>query len=119
MAAKPAVRVYHNPRCGTSRAVLELLAQKGVEPEVVEYLKAGWTEPLLRRLMAQAGASARQLLREKEPLVDELGLRGADEAELIGAMCAHPILVNRPIVETAGRAVLARPSERVWEVVDA
>ncbi|HWF00841.1 MAG TPA: arsenate reductase (glutaredoxin) [Caulobacteraceae bacterium] len=117
MASTTPVRVYHNPRCGTSRAVLELLAKKGIEPEVVEYLAAGWTEPVLRRLMAKSATSARGLLRQKEPLAQELRLAGADEAALIAAMIDHPILVNRPIVESGERAVLARPAERVWEIV--
>lgn len=109
------VVIYHNPACGTSRNTLALLREKGIEPQVVEYLKAGWTRPQLEALVAQTGGSAHDILRVRGTRADELGLSDpatSDEA-LIAAMILDPILVNRPIVVTAKGAALCRPAELV------
>ncbi|MFN3513273.1 MAG: arsenate reductase (glutaredoxin) [Phenylobacterium sp.] len=109
------VVIYHNPACGTSRNTLALLREKGVEPQVVEYLKAGWTREQLTDLMARSGLSARELLRERGTRADELGLTDpatSDEA-IVAAMILDPALVNRPIVATPKGAALCRPPELV------
>ena len=111
-----AVTIYHNPRCSTSRTVLGMLREAGVDVEVVDYLQAGWSEPLLRRLIAETGGKTQGLLRAKEPLARELNLAGASDAAVLEAMIDNPVLVERPIVESGGRAVVCRPPERVWEV---
>jgi arsenate reductase len=115
------VTLFHNPNCGTSRKVLAALRDAGVQPAVVDYMKTGWTRPQLQALVAALGPGARprDLLRAKEPLATELGLkdpRASDDA-LLDAMAAHPVLVDRPIVQTAAGARLCRPAERVAELV--
>lgn len=115
------VTVFHNPACGTSRNVVAAVREAGLEPEVVEYLKAGWTRAQLEDLLARmGGARPREILREKGTPAAELGLLDAGVADdaLLDAMVVHPILVNRPIVATPLGVVLARPSERVFEVLD-
>lgn len=115
------VTVFHNPACGTSRNVVAAVREAGLEPEVVEYLKAGWTRAQLEDLLARmGGARPREILRERGTPAAELGLLGEDVSDdtLLEAMVAHPILVNRPIVATPLGVVLARPSERVFEVLD-
>jgi arsenate reductase len=114
------ITVFHNPACGTSRNVLAAIWQAGREPEVVEYLKTGWTEARLRDLLTRMGEGPRAILREKGTPAAELGLldAGVSDDALIDAMIAHPILVNRPIVQTPLGVVLARPSERVFDVLD-
>ncbi len=115
------VTVFHNPACGTSRNVVAAVRESGLEPEVVEYLKAGWTRAQLEDLLARmGGARPREILREKGTPAAELGLldEGVSDETLLEAMVAHPILVNRPIVATPLGVVLARPSERVFEVLD-
>jgi len=115
------VTVFHNPACGTSRNVVAAVRAAGLEPEVVEYLKAGWTRAQLEDLLARmGGARPRELLRDKGTPAAELGLlaEGVSDDALLEAMVAHPILVNRPIVATPLGVVLARPSERVFEVLD-
>lgn len=113
MAKKFPITVYHNPKCGTSRGVLEILEAAGHEPEVIEYMKAGWTKKQLKELFAAAGISAREAMRtnvpEAEPLLDEK----VTDAKIIDAMVEHPILVNRPIVVTPKGTRLCRPSEAV------
>lgn len=114
------VTVFHNPACGTSRNVLAAIRQAGREPEVVEYLKVGWTETRLRDLLTRMGEGPRAILRDKGTPAAELGLLddGVSDEAILAAMVEHPILVNRPIVETPQGVVLARPSERVFEVLD-
>ena len=114
------VRIFHNPACGTSRNVLEALRQAGHEPEVVEYLKTGWDRAELKRLLESAGLTPRQALREKGSLAAELGLldEGVSDDRVLDAMVEHPVLVNRPIVATPKGARLARPMDRMWEVVE-
>jgi arsenate reductase len=111
------ITIFHNPRCGTSRGALELIRAAGHEPTIVEYLKDGWTRPQLLDLLDRTGLSPRALLREKEPLAAELGLADASDETILAGMIEHPILVNRPIVITSKGAVLARPSEKVAEVL--
>lgn len=114
------ITIYHNPRCGTSRNTLAMIRAAGYEPEVVEYLKAGWTVPQLRGLLEAMGAKPRDILRAKEALAAELGLAkaGVSDAEILDAMAAHPILVNRPIVVTPLGTRLARPSEVVLDLLE-
>ena len=114
------VSVFHNPACGTSRNVVAAIRAAGREPRVVEYLKMGWTEPQLREMLARMGQAPRAILREKGTPAAELGLLDPDVSDdaIITAMVAHPVLVNRPIIETPLGIVLARPSERVFDVLD-
>jgi arsenate reductase len=109
------VTIYHNPACGTSRNTLALLREKGIEPEVVDYLKVGWTRPQLEGLMRQIDRPARELLRIKGTQAHELGLTdpAASDAAVIAAMILDPILVERPIVVTPKGAALCRPAELV------
>ena len=113
------VTIYHNPRCGTSRKVLAAIRARGIEPEIVEYLKAPPDAARLRALLAAMGVPARALLRRKEAAFAERGLDdpAKDDAALVAAMAAHPILIERPIVVTDRGAVLCRPAERVAEVL--
>ena len=107
------VVIYHNPACGTSRNTLALLREKGLEPKVVEYLKAGWTREQLEDLLKRMEMGARDILRVKGTNAEELGLTDpsvSDEA-LIAAMIIEPILVNRPIVVSEKGAALCRPAE--------
>ncbi len=112
-----AVTLFHNPRCSTSRNALALLRERGVEPEVVEYLKTGWDAATLNRLAAETGGGLRGLLRTKEEGAKALLAAGASDAVILKAMIAEPILVERPIVETDKGARIGRPIERVLEVL--
>ena len=113
------VTVFHNPRCSTSRQVVEMIRERGVEPRIVEYLKTGWTEARLKALLAEMGARPRDILRTKEGLAVEMGLTGPDATDeaILGAMIADPVLVERPIVRGPNGTVLARPKERALEVL--
>lgn len=107
------VTIYHNPSCGTSRNTLQLLRDKGVEPTVVEYLKAGWTREQLEDLLKRMELGAHDILRVRGTNAEALGLTDpnvSDEA-IIAAMIIEPILVNRPIVVTPKGAALCRPAE--------
>jgi arsenate reductase (glutaredoxin) len=109
------VTVFHNPNCGTSRNVIQLIRDAGHEPEIVEYLKTGWTRPLLRSLLAEMDARPHDVLRVMGTRAEEMGLTDpatSDDA-LIDAMVADPILVNRPIVRAPTGTILARPKEKV------
>ena len=114
------VTVFHNPACGTSRNVLEMVRAAGHEPEVIEYLKTGWTADQLRGLFAEAGLTPREALREKGSPAAELGLldAGVSDDAILAAMAEHPVLVNRPIVQTPKGAALCRPSEKVFDLLD-
>lgn len=114
------ITIFHNPACGTSRNTLGMIRTAGYAPEVVEYLKVGWTEPQLHKLLADMGATPRDVLREKGTPAEALGLLadGVTADDLIRAMVAHPILVNRPIVVTPKGTALCRPSERVWPLLE-
>lgn len=119
MAKSFPVTIYHNPKCSTSRQVLALIEEAGRTPEVVEYVKVGWTKAQLKKLFAEAGLTARQALRTNAPEAEELGLLDPDvsDAKLIDAMVTHPILVNRPIVVTPKGVRLCRPKELVSELL--
>lgn len=113
------VTIYHNPKCGTSRNVLAMIRQSGEEPEVIEYLKTPPTREKLVSLIRKMGISVRDLLRQKGTPYEELGLGDAllsDDA-LLDAMMEHPILINRPIVETEKGTRLCRPSEVVLDIL--
>ncbi|MES2362515.1 MAG: arsenate reductase (glutaredoxin) [Pseudomonadota bacterium] len=113
------ITIYHNPKCGTSRNVLALIRNTGVEPEIIEYLKTPPTREKLQELVAQMAVPVQEVIRQKEAVYKELGLDGpmlTDEA-LIDAMLAHPILINRPIVVTPLATRLCRPSESVLDIL--
>ena len=109
------VTIFHNPNCGTSRNVLAALREAGQNPEVVEYLKVGWTESQLAELFGRMDVKPRDLLRVRGTPAEDLGLTkpGVTDAAIIKAMVAHPILVERPIVVTPKGAALCRPADRV------
>ena len=113
------VIIYHNPDCGTSRNTLGLIRNACIEPHVVEYLKTPPTRLLLRQLIARMGVSVREVIREKGTPYHELGLDNPDltDDQLLDAMMAHPILINRPIVVTPKRVRLCRPSEAVLDLL--
>ncbi len=111
--------IYHNPRCGTSRKTLEILRDSGADVEVREYLKDPPSRDELSRLYDKAGISPRDGLRAKEPLAAELGLARPDvtDDEVLDAMMRHPILINRPLVETDKGVRLCRPQDVVREIL--
>jgi arsenate reductase len=113
------ITIYHNPACGTSRNTLGLIRNSGEEPEVIEYLKTPLSREELTSLIQRMGISARELLRRKGTPYDELGLDdpALSEDQLIDAMMAHPILINRPIVVTPLGVKLCRPSEAVLDLL--
>lgn len=113
------VIIYHNPDCGTSRNTLAMIRNAGIEPHVVEYLKTPPARSLLVQLLARAGLTPRELLREKgTPYAElELGDPAPDDDALLDAMEAHPILINRPLVVTPLGVALCRPSERVLDLL--
>ena len=113
------VTIYHNPMCGTSRKTLDILRENGDEPTVVEYLKTPPSREELKRLYARAGITPRDGLRAKEPLAPELGLTRPDvsDDEILDAMVEHPILINRPLVETEKGVRLCRPQDAVREIL--
>ena len=113
----PAITIYHNPRCSTSRKTLDRLRADGIEPTVVKYLEEGWTREQLVTLFADAGVTPAQAARKREALYQELHLAEASGEEILDAMVQHPVLVERPFVVTAKRARLARPIERVDEIL--
>jgi arsenate reductase len=107
--------IYHNPACGTSRKTLEILRESGADVTVIEYLKAPPSIEELQRLYDRAGITPRQGLRAKEPLAQDLGLAGGDVGDqaILKAMIDNPILINRPLVETAKGVKLCRPQGEV------
>jgi arsenate reductase (glutaredoxin) len=113
------VTIYHNPRCSKSRATLDLLRQRGVEPCIVEYLKEPPTVAVLDDLLQRLSLEPQDLMRRKEPEYAELGLDdpGLSRMALIEAMVTHPRLIERPIVVKDGRAALGRPPEAVLEIL--
>ena len=110
-----AITLYHNPRCSKSRQTLELLRERGVEPELVLYLQQPPSAEQLTELLSQLGISARDLLRRGEAIYKELGLAdpALSEKVLIEAMTLHPQLIERPIAVCGDRAILGRPPENV------
>ena len=113
------IRIYHNPNCGTSRNTLALIRNTGVEPEVIDYLKTPPGREELRDMIAKAGLTVRGALREKGTPYAELGLDNLalTDDELLDAMLAHPILINRPFVVTPAGVRLCRPSEAVLDIL--
>lgn len=113
------VIIYHNPRCGTSRNTLGLIRNAGIEPHIIEYLKTFPSRALLRELAQRAGVPLRAFLRDKEPIFRELGLNKQDvtDDQLLGALEANPILLNRPLVVTPKGVRLCRPSELVIDLL--
>ena len=111
--------IHHNPACGTSRKTLEILRESGADITVNEYLRTPPDRAELKRLYARAGISTRDGLRAKEPLAAELGLTGdnIDDDTILDAMIEHPILINRPLVETARGVRLCRPQDVVREII--
>lgn len=111
--------IYHNPRCGTSRTVLATLRDRGITPNVIEYLATPPDKTTLIGLLAALDLPPRDLMRRKEPVYRELALDGPGKTddELIEAMLAHPILIERPIVVTGNGARLCRPADRVLEIL--
>ena len=113
------VIIYHNPDCGTSRNTLAMIRNAGIEPHVIEYLKTPPTRLLLRQLIDRMGVPVRDVIREKGTPYQELGLDDPDltDDQLLDAMMAHPILINRPIVVTPKGVRLCRPSEAVLDLL--
>ncbi|MGV2129158.1 arsenate reductase (glutaredoxin) [Agrobacterium vitis] len=111
--------IYHNPECGTSRNTLAMIRNAGIEPLVIEYLSNPPTRGELARMIADAGLSVREAIREKGTPYAQLGLDNPDltDEQLLDAMLEHPILINRPFVITPLGTRLARPSERVLEIL--
>lgn len=107
--------IWHNPRCGTSRNALALLQEAGAEVTIIEYLRNPPTPDELKRVYARAGISPRDGLRSKEPAAADLA--NATDDEIIDAMMLNPVLIERPIVETDKGAALARPADRVREIL--
>ena len=114
------ITIYHNPECGTSRNTLAMIRASGAEPVVIEYVKTPPSRERLTALIEAMGIAVRELLREKGTPFAELGLGDAkwSDAELIDFMLTHPILINRPIVETPKGTKLCRPSEAVLGLLD-
>lgn len=113
--------IYHNPACGTSRNVLAIIRATGVEPEIIEYMKTGWTEAQLQGLLGAAGVGPRDVLRTFKTKAEALGLTAPDASDetLIAAMISDPVLVNRPIVVTDKGTALCRPPAEVLALLDA
>jgi arsenate reductase len=114
------VTIYHNPECGTSRNTLAMIRQSGAEPEVIEYLRDPPTRERLAGLIEQAGLTIREAIREKGTPYAELGLANPalSDDDLLDAMLAHPILINRPFVVTPNGVRLCRPSELVLDILE-
>ncbi len=112
-----AERIYHNPKCSTSRRTLELLRDNGIEPEIVLYLKTPPSRAELVALIADAGIDVRAAVRKRESLYADLGLASASNSELLDAMAEHPILIERPFVVTSKGTRLARPLDNVREIL--
>ena len=111
--------IYHNPRCSKSRQTLALLEERGIGPRVVDYLKTPPSAAELKTILKKLGLRPRDLMRKGEPLYAELGLkdRDLDDDALIALMVANPILIERPIVVSGGKAALGRPPEAVLEIL--
>lgn len=115
-----AIVIHHNPACGTSRNVLEIIRGFAGEPTIIEYLESGWSRAQLQGLFAAADLTPRSVLRTSKSPAEELGLTGptVTDEELLDAMVKHPVLVNRPIVCTPKGVALCRPSEKVFDLLD-
>jgi arsenate reductase (glutaredoxin) len=113
------VAIYHNPRCSKSRQALDLLRQRGIEPDIVEYLKTPPSAAELKRILKQLGMAPRALMRKSEAPYKEKRLDNPKltDDQLIAAMVADPVLIERPIVLEGGKAALGRPPEKVLEIL--
>ena len=113
------VTIYHNPKCSKSRQTLELLRERGIEPQVVEYLKTPLPAQQIEALLKKLGMEPRQLMRTKEDAYEAGGLANTEltREQLVAAMAEHPILIERPIVVNGARAVVGRPPEKVLEIL--
>lgn len=116
---KQAVTIYHNPRCTKSRQTLQLLQERGYEPQIIEYLKTPPDKATLEKILALLKLAPRDLMRKGEPEYKAAGLNDPSltRDELIEAMVRHPILIERPIVLANGKAALGRPPEKVLEIL--
>ena len=114
------VTIFHNPACGTSRNVLALLRERGIEPEIVEYLKMPPSRSELREMITRSGLPARDFLRRREPLYKEIDLDNStwSDDQLIGFLAENPSLLNRPVVETRRGVRPCRPAETVLDLLD-
>jgi len=111
------VTMYHNPRCNTSRKTLAMLRDKGIEPEIVEYLKTPPSSAELKKILAQLKMPAAKLLRRREAAAAGIDPQALSEDALIAAMVKNPIVIERPIVVSGGKAALGRPPEAVLAVL--
>ncbi|BAH35083.1 putative arsenate reductase [Rhodococcus erythropolis PR4] len=109
--------IFHNQRCNTSRTVLGLIREAGIEPTIVKYLDTPPTRSELEELIADAGLEPSQAVRKRETQYKDLGLADASESEILDAMIEHPILIERPFVVTDKGTVLARPAAKVEEIL--
>ncbi len=114
------VTIYHNPRCSKSRATMEFLQEKGIEPDVIKYMDNPLDEAALKKLLAMLGMKPRELMRKHEKVFKDAGLDDPTftDDELIEAMAQCPSLIERPIVVNNGKAVLARPPEVVLDILE-
>jgi arsenate reductase (glutaredoxin) len=118
LQAATAVTIWHNPKCSTSRAVLKLIEDAGLNPDIVEYAKTPPSTAEIKKVLKESGLKPRELLRRKELPVEDLELDDTTpDAELIEAMHRHPLLIERPVVRTAKGTRLCRPPERVQEIL--
>lgn len=112
--SKQTVRIYHNPRCSKSREVLGLLRERGIEPEVIDYLKTPLDAAAIKKLIKQLGVTPHALLRTKEPAYADCGLDAQSSADAVAkAIAAEPVLLERPVVVVGDRAAIGRPVENV------
>ena len=113
------ITIYHNPECGTSRNTLAMIRQSGEEPRIIEYLKTPPSREVLADLIARSGLSVREAMRSKEAIFAGLGLDdpAVDDTQLLDAMLAHPVLINRPFVVTPKGVRQCRPSEIVLDIL--
>ncbi len=111
------VTIWHNPRCTKSRLTLKLLQDRGIEPEIINYQKIPPDEAEISRILGLLSMSPGEMIRRGENIYKELALQDANDDQLIAAMASHPILIERPIVITNGKAAIGRPPENVLEVL--
>lgn len=112
------VTLYYNPRCSKCREALCVLEEKGIKPEIVEYLKTPPTEKQLKEILKKLGLKAEELLRKKEPLfIEKYKGKKLSEAEWVTVMCKNPVLIERPIAIEGNKAIIGRPAERVIEIL--
>lgn len=111
------ITIWHNPRCSKSRQTLDLLINRGIEPQIVEYLKQSPSLENIQTVLNKLGLKPRDMMRKGEAIYKELGLKDKDDDALISAMAGHPILIERPIVITKDKAAIGRPPENVLQIL--